>query len=268
MSGKRLLLIEDDHDVADMLHVYFGAHEFDIVHADTGRGGIEMARSLFPALILLDVMLPDLDGFSVCQELRQIAITRYIPVIFLTYRDERASKMLGLRLGADDYITKPFDVDELRLRIQSALKRATGESLHEARTGLPTGVLVQEEIARRRSDQATFAEIHLSLDRFHDYSEVYGFMASDEVLAYTAHTIREAIALNGTAQDFVGFDGEQFILLTHSPNANELVDTVCSRCNEGLKAFYSFQDVEQGGLIVNTSTDVRELVPLMQLTVT
>ena len=106
---KRLLIVEDDFDVAELLILYFKG-EYDVVHAPNGRQGIEMARLSMPHLILLDVMLPDIDGYDVCYNLRQVALTRYIPIIFLTQRDERASKVMGLSLGADDYITKPFDI--------------------------------------------------------------------------------------------------------------------------------------------------------------
>jgi DNA-binding response OmpR family regulator len=267
MNGKRLLLIEDDHDVAEMLLMYFRAHQFDVLHADTGRGGVEMARTKFPAIILLDVMLPDMDGFSVCAEIRQTSITRYIPIIFLTQKDERSSKVRGLELGADDYITKPFDIDELRLRIQGSITRANRESLHEARTGLPTGALVQEEIDRRHRSHESFEQVMLSLEGLEHYSEVYGFMAANEVLSYAARSIGEVIGQNGTSDDFVGFEGELFVILTHVPDASKLTQTIKSSFDEGIKTFYSFQDVEQGGLMVNTGTDVRELVPLMQLKV-
>ncbi|MBK8029308.1 MAG: response regulator [Chloroflexi bacterium] len=124
-ARKRLLLIEDDHDVADMLIMYFGVHQYEVLHADSGEQGVELARSRFPNLILLDVMLPDFDGYDVCQRLRATSFTRYMPIIFLTQRDERANKVKGLSLGADDYITKPFDIDELRLRVQTSIARAT-----------------------------------------------------------------------------------------------------------------------------------------------
>jgi DNA-binding response OmpR family regulator len=266
MNDKRLLLIEDDHDIAEMLLMYFRAYHFDVLHADTGRGGIEMARAKFPTLILLDVMLPDMDGFSVCEEIRQTSITRYIPIIFLTQKDTRASKVRGLELGADDYITKPFDVDELRLRIQGSITRATRESLHEPRTGLPTGELVKEEIARRQTENTTFHQLTLNLSGFRKYGEVYGFMAAYEVLTYAARAIYEVVSKMGTMNDFLGFDDEHFVILTHANDPQALSKAIQQHFHEGVKAFYSFQDVEQGGLMVNTVTGVRELVPLMQLT--
>lgn len=267
MTGKRLLLIEDDQDVADMLHTYFGAYDYELMHADQGRNGIQFARERIPDMILLDVMLPDIDGFSVCSELRQTAVTRYIPVIFLTFRNDRANRMHGLGLGADDYITKPFDVDELRLRIQAALNRAQRETPQEPRTGLLTGPHIQAEIQRRNVEQQPFHAVTLALDGFRAYGDVYGFMAADSVLAYAAQTIEASIHAAGCEQDVAGFDGERFVLLTSASDPSTLLDTICGRFAEGVKAFYSFQDVERGGLLVNTDGSVGKFVPLMQLIV-
>ncbi|MCS6872143.1 MAG: response regulator [Anaerolineae bacterium] len=144
MLRKRLLLIEDDFDVAEMLQVYFTAQGYEVFTALNGKEGIAMARAKSPNLILLDVMLPDMDGFDVCRGLRTTPLTKYIPIIFLTQRDRRADKVAGLELGADDYITKPFDIEELRLRVQGSLRRASCEALTDERTGLPVGHAVAE----------------------------------------------------------------------------------------------------------------------------
>src|SRR5260221_14549306 len=144
MAKKRLLIIEDDVDVAEMLVIYFTSQGYEVLNALTGNDGIAAARAKFPNLILLDVMLPDMDGFDVAKALRTTTLTKYIPITFLTQRDARADKVAGLELGADDYITKPFDVEELQLRIQGSLRRSTREALQDPRIGLPTNALIEE----------------------------------------------------------------------------------------------------------------------------
>src|SRR5258708_28782549 len=144
MSKKRLLIIEDDADVAEMLVVYFTAQGYDVLNAMSGNEGVAMARAKFPNMILLDIMLPDMDGFDVAKVLRTTTLTKYIPITFLTQRDARADKVAGLELGADDYVTKPFDVEELRLRIMGSLRRSSRESLQDPRTGLPTTAMIEE----------------------------------------------------------------------------------------------------------------------------
>lgn len=261
MSQKRLLLIEDDFDVAEMLLMYFSAHGYDVIHAQQGAEGIELARTRFPNLIMLDVMLPDIDGYEVCLNLRQTSFTRYIPIIFLTQRDERANRVRGLELGADDYITKPFDIDELRLRVQGAISRATRESLHEPRTGLPTGQLVEDELVRHESAN----NFRFYLYGFDLYREIYGFMAANDVIGYAAHVIQSIIGEYGTNNDFVGILNDQFVVLTYHENAPALRYTIERQFEEGIKAFYSYRDIERGGVTVYEGTDHEQVVPLMRL---
>lgn len=265
MSKTRLLLIEDDFDVAEMLVTYFDAHEYEVYHADTGEMGIELARFKYPQVILLDVVMPDIDGYETCRRLRQTSLTRYIPIIFLTQRDERANKVKGLELGADDYVTKPFDVEELRLRIQSVIRRATQESLHEHRTGLPTATLVEEELARREKLEKPYTDLRFVLHGYKAYCDVYGFLAGNDVFAFTARLIRDVIARQGTADDFVGLLGDEFVLLTTGPNAGAIKATIRQRFQDGINAFYAFSDVERDGLLLNPGTDQERIVPLMQL---
>ncbi|TVR24251.1 MAG: response regulator [Anaerolineaceae bacterium] len=263
MVNQRLLLIEDDYDVAEMLVMYFESQGYEVVHADNGADGVAHARAGFPNLILLDVMLPDMDGYDVCLRLRRMALTKFIPILFLTQRDERASKVRGLELGADDYITKPFDIDELRLRVQGAINRATRENLHEVRTGLPTGSLVQEEIRLARAAGAEITVIGYTVEGFRAYHDVYGFVAANDVLNYAGNLIQKVIAEMGTPDDFIGISDDEFILLTHSPDAAALDAVIKERFEQDARAFYAFGDVDNGGLIINPGRKDEEVIPFM-----
>ncbi len=263
MPTTRILVIEDDYDVAEMLLMYFGAHQYEIFHAEDGNVGIEMARTHFPKLILLDVMLPHMDGYEVCRRLRATSLTKYIPIIFLTQRDERADRVRGLELGADDYITKPFDVDELRLRVTGSLRRATRTSLHEGRTGLPTGALIDDEIAKREKDKETFTELRFGLEGFEAYRDVYGFMAADDAFGFAARAIQEVVSADGTAYDFVGVSENHFVILTHVDDAKKLEDKIKAHFAENIKMFYSFTDVERGGVLLHPGTADEKLAPIM-----
>lgn len=265
MPSKRLLVIEDDYDVAEMLVMYFTSYQYEVFHADSGLAGVEMARAKYPQLILLDVMMPDIDGYETCRRIRQTTLTKYIPIIFLTQRDERANKVKGLELGADDYITKPFDIDELRLRVQGAIRRATRESLHETRTGLPTGPLVEEEIQRRRYTDTRYASIQFGLDGYKDYCDVYGFLAGNEVFGYAARAIQQAVSECGSGEDFIGVVDDHFIVLTAADQADRIQAAVTQTFAEGVKTFYSFADIERGGLVLNDGSGQEQITPLMGL---
>ncbi len=265
MSSTRLLLIEDDFDVAEMLLMYFQSHNYDVIHSDTGGGGIEMARTQFPTLILLDIMLPDMDGWNVCRQLRAASLTKYIPIIFLTQRNEQASKIKGLELGADDYIVKPFDIDELRLRVQGSIRRANREHLHEARTGLPTGPLVEEELERRRLADDAYTSLVVRIQGWREYNDVYSFVAGNDVMRFAGETIKKTINELGTPRDFVGIVEDDFVVLTHAEDIAPIEEAMKAAFNEQVRAFYSFVDADRGGIILNPDTPQERFVPIMQL---
>lgn len=246
MSNKRILLIEDDFDVAEMLLMYFQARGYEIFHAEDGHVGITKARELFPSIILLDVMLPYMDGYEICRRLREVSLTRYIPILFLTQRDERADRVQGLELGADDYITKPFDLEELRLRVGRSIRRAEQTSLHEPRTGLPTGPLVEDELRRVTSRR----DLRLGVSGLSAYRDVYGFIAADEVFGFAGRCAQAVISAEGTPDDFVGVLDDQFVILTGAAQPSAIEAQIIDRFAAGVRAFYNFVDAERGGVLV------------------
>jgi len=125
MDRIKLLIVEDDPDTADMLRAFFEHEGYEVSSVAWGRNALEMCRTLTPDLIILDIRLPDIDGYEVCRELRSDFRTSHIPIIFLTEKHQLDDRIAGLELGAVDYITKPFDIRELRLRVRNALRRVS-----------------------------------------------------------------------------------------------------------------------------------------------
>src|SRR5690242_461196 len=131
MSKGRILVVEDDFDISNMLRIYFTGQGYEVQVAPRGGDALSITRKQLPNLIMLDIMLPDMNGYDVCRELRTTTRTSHIPIIFLTQKDERSDKIAGLELGADDYVTKPFDIEELKLRVKNAIEGAARiNSLH------------------------------------------------------------------------------------------------------------------------------------------
>ncbi len=264
MAKKRLLIVEDDTDVAEMLLLYFTGQGYDVLHALTGGEGIAAARAKFPNLILLDVMLPDMDGFDVCRTLRTTILTKFIPTIFLTQRDNRSDKIAGLELGADDYVTKPFDIEELLLRVQSSIRHSTREMLQDARTGLPTGALV-EEMQRQIEGKPGWMRLEIQLAGLSAFRDLYGFIAADEALAYAAQSITAVTTRYGSPEDFIGSVNEdRFIVLTRAADLNVLSMALADNFKDGVKKFYNFVDGERGFMLLNDSEGIQQRMPLMR----
>lgn len=267
MGKPRLLVVEDDKDISNILHIYFSGQGFEVDIAPRGSTALEKTRHNLPNLIILDIMLPDIDGFEVCRILRTNIRTSHVPVIFLTQKDERSDKLAGLELGADDYVTKPFDIEEVRLRVQRAITRAEQQSLTDPRSGLPAGRLIEEQL-RRIIRQQNWAYMDVRINHFEPFKETYGFVAGDDVLRFTAMLIGEVLDELGTANDFIGHaGGDSFVIITAAEVVSAIKERLKRRFAEAVLSHYSFLDREQGFIRTIDKDGQVEQAPLMKLSI-
>jgi PleD family two-component response regulator len=212
-------------------------------------------------------MLPDIDGFEVCRILRTNTRTSHVPIIFLTQKDERSDKLQGLELGADDYVTKPFDIEELKLRVQRAIARAEQQSLTDPRSGLPSGRLIEEQLRRiiRLSD---WSLMDIRILHFDAFKEVYGFVAGDDILRFTAMLLSEVVDELGSVNDFIGHaGGDNFILISSESSAAALQRRIKERFDDEALSHYSFIDRERGYILTAGSDGQEQQSPLMSLAI-
>ncbi len=244
-DGKsKILIVEDDLDVADMLNAYFRVQGYDVYTVNWGEDGIRAAHVMRPDLFILDIRLPDIDGFEVARRLRSDRRTEHIPIIFLTEKRDRADRLQGLELGADDYITKPFDIQELRLRVRNALRRVSQDTLTNTVTGLPEGPLVDEKLTAclQSSD---WAMLVVTLENLEIFRDSYGFVASDDVLRAVSVMIHNAMREIGSHGDFLGHLGPTMFILVITPvEIVALEERVRSRLEQSLDYFYPLKDRE------------------------
>ncbi len=267
MGKSRLLIVEDDSDISNMLQIYFSGQNYVVDVAPRGSVALEKTRSNLPHLIVLDIMLPDIDGFEVCRILRTNIRTSHVPIIFLTQKDERSDKLAGLELGADDYITKPFDIEELKLRVQRAIERAEQQNLTDPRSGLPSGRLIEEQL-RRIIRQQNWALMDIRINHFDAFKDVYGFIAGDDVLRFGAMMLNEIVDELGTSNDFIGHaGGDNFVVITSEEAADAIRTRLKARFAEEVLTHYNFMDRDQGYVLANTPAGDNQKVALMSLSV-
>jgi PleD family two-component response regulator len=267
MSKGRILVVEDDNDISNMLKIYFSAQGYEVTVAGRGNDALDRTRKQLPNVIVLDIMLPDIDGYEVCTRLRRTLRTSHVPIIFLTQKDERSDRIAGLELGADDYITKPFDIEELRLRVQGAMRRAERESLTNPTTGLPSGKMIEEQLRSlmRRRD---WGLLYVGIADMDAFTDVYGFVAGDEVLRFAALLLGEVDDKVGGPDDFIGhIGGDDFILITTEERATGIADMVTQRFNQEICSHYSFKDRERGYIMVKDADGKERQASLMKLCV-
>jgi len=240
--GPSLLIVDDDEDIAEMLTAYFNGQGYSIQVAYLGEDALKACRTNHPDLIILDIRLPDIDGFEVARQLRANQRTQDIPIIFLTDQRERASRLQGLELGADDYITKPYDIQELRLRVRNSLRRTSEGPLTNPVTGLPEGVLVEERLRECLRNQ-DWRMLIVSIEHMDEFSESYGFVASDDVQRAVSLMIHNAIRGLGSPNDFFGQLGPtDFVLLVHPKDLPAIEERIRGRLEQSLDYFYPLKD--------------------------
>jgi DNA-binding response OmpR family regulator len=179
-ENSLILIVEDDLDVAEMLVSFFQRYDYRVEAVDWGKKALVFCRSNKPDVVILDIRLPDIDGFGVAFQLRENPRTTMIPIIFLTERQTRESRLKGLRIGGDDYITKPFDIQELRLRVENAIKRSKRKSLTHPVTGLPKGNLVEESLFEFLDIENNPGLLLLEIQGLEHFRDRYGFSAADD----------------------------------------------------------------------------------------
>lgn len=242
---SKILVVEDDLDVAEMLNAYFRVQGYEVFTVNWGEDGVRACQTIGPDLVVLDIRLPDIDGYEVARRLRVDRRTQDVPIIFLTEKRERADRLHGLELGADDYITKPFDVQELRLRVRNALRRVSQGSLTNPVSGLPDGALVDEKLNDflQKGGLSLLLVSIINLDVFRD---AYGFVASDDVMRAISLMIHNAMREVGSADDFVGhLTPTDFAMIIASENLPALQERVRTRLEQSLDYFYPIKDRDQ-----------------------
>ena len=267
MAKGRILVVEDDTDISNMLRIYFTSQGYEVVVTARGGEAMERCRAQLPHVIVLDIMLPDIDGYEVCSRLRTNLRTSHIPIIFLTQKDERSDKIAGLELGADDYITKPFDIEELRLRVQNAQRRAERESLTNPTTGLPSGKLIEEQL-RLLMRRANWGLLYVGLPGIEAFNDVYGFVAGDEVLRFAALIMGETVDQIGTPEDFIGHvGGDDFIIITQGERVNPMAEALTKRFNAEVGTHYDFKARQQGFIVYQGRDGKEQRASLMTMAI-
>ncbi len=266
MTNGTVLIVDTDPDQVRVLREALEDDGFDVLTAQQGEEAWQLCRRHLPQAVVLSLSLPDVDGYEILRRIRNALRTRHIHVTLLTERHERRDKIAGLELGADDYVVKPFDLEELRLRVRNALRRAQAGSLTDPATGLPGRRLIQEHLRELLTSQHNWALLRITVRHLDAFSEVYGFMAGEDFLRLVARLLTEAVDELGTPSDFIGHSGgEEFVIITDSQRAAPMIAYLEERFPAFSQMVYSYKEREQGYLLVGGREEEPQRIPLMSL---
>ena len=194
--------------------------------------------------------MPKLTGTEVCQKLKKDILLRHMPVIMLTGKGDVKDKVKGLDAGADDYIVKPFEPEELLARIRMTLRRSEIDLDAAPLTRLPGNVSIFNEIDRRIKNEERFAVAYVDLDKFKVFNDKYGFAWGDRIIQQTARVIVEAVEEKGTSEDFIGhIGGDDFVIVGSLKVIDQICKQIIQQFNQVTKELYNPEDQKKGYIV-------------------
>jgi diguanylate cyclase (GGDEF)-like protein len=266
--AEAILVVDDDPDIARFVEVNLRSAGYEVSVAGDGEEALQKADDLHPDLVLLDVMMPRIDGFEVAQRLRKNPKTANTSIIMLTAKALSTDKVLGLTAGADDYIIKPFDPIELLARVKGTLRRAKEMRNLSPLTGLPGNIRIQEEIERMVSSEKPFAVLYCDLDNFKAYNDSKGFVRGDRLIQTTARIIQDAVVEFASSDGFVGHvGGDDFVAVTPPEVSEDVAKRICDRFVEIIREFYDAEDLDRGYITMEDRKGVLQEIPLVAISV-
>ncbi len=264
--SEQILVVDDDPDILEFVRMNLELEGYDVTTALRGREALDAAFGNVPDLVLLDIVLPDADGLDLLRRLQISPATAHVGVIMMTAKTRPAERIRGLELGADDYVTKPFDIDELLARVKAVLRRSKAMRDLSPLTGLPGNFRIAEELQRRVQAGRPLAVVHADLDNFKAFNDHYGFMRGDNVIKFTANTLVEAAVETGDEACFIGhIGGDDFVAVMSPDVVEQFCKSVIDRFDDGILDFYDPQDALRGYVEVIDRRGERHAFPIVSI---
>jgi PleD family two-component response regulator len=264
-ARTRVLIAEDEDSIAKMLQAALQMARYEVRLAHDGEDAWDQISKEAPDLVLLDIQMPKLDGFEVCKRIKSDVFLRHIPVLMLTAQSSTHFKVTGLESGADDYVTKPFDMDELLARIRTLLRRTKQELEANPLTRLPGNVTIEKEINQRIKTAAPFAVLYIDLNEFKAYNDTYGFVKGDDVIKETARIVVSEADKDGGFVGHIG--GDDFVVVTSPDHAESVCKGIISSFDAKSPDFYSPEDRSRGFVTMKDRKGNVSQFPLLSMSI-
>jgi PAS domain S-box-containing protein len=262
----RILVVDDDPSIRTICREVLEASSYTVREASSGQQARSEVHRFKPDLVMLDVMMPGLDGFQTAESLRAEPATSMVPIIFLSAKGETADKVRAFRLGAEDYVVKPFIAAELVARVRKALERRERELGASPTTQLPGAGAIEQEIERRLSVREAVAFCYLDLDNLKAFNDYYGYAKADAIIRQTADILRDVIGRIGTPGDFIGhIAGDDFVFITEENVVDEVCSNLASAFDRLIPLYYNKADRERGYIEAKDRFGVLRRFPIMSV---
>ena len=265
MSG-RILVVDDDEGIRAVVVAALNEAGFEAIHARDGFEAMRIVRESAPDLVVLDVMMPFISGDDVYEALRGENATRYVPVIFLTGQGSTREKARRLLAGADDYITKPFEMDELVARVSAVLRRSNELRALNPLSGLPGNSEIGRELTKRLAGGGS-ACLYVDLDHFKEFNDHYGFARGDDLIVLLGRLLLETAA---TLREptFVGHvGGDDFVALVPEGMAEDVARLIVRQFDDRVPSVYDPADRDRGYIVRTDRQGVERHLPFVSVSI-
>lgn len=266
-STYRILVVDDEPHIRQILKFTLEKADYQVFTAADGIEALEKMNETKPNLVLLDVMMPRMDGFEVCRKMREDFVLGQIPVIILTAKGDLDEKVRGLEGGANDYLVKPYSNDELLLRVRNVLEWNIRQKEANPLTGLPGNTAIERELVRRIKLKKPYAFLYIDIDNFKGFNDYYGYQKGDHIIEFLAGVMTKAIEKLGAKADFIGhIGGDDFVMITSPSRAEFMAKYIIDEFDKGTLLLLNEDDVKRGYLEVRDRQGELKRIPVMSVT--
>lgn len=264
----KILVVDDEEHIRKILRFQLEKSGYTVIEAENGEIALKLVRRESPHLVILDLMMPKIDGFEVCKRMRQNFRTSQIPIIMLTAKSDLPDKIQGLKDGANDYLVKPYSNEELILRVKNVLDWSISQKEANPLTGFAGNKAIEKELQDRIEKRQPFAFIYMDIDNFKAYNDYYGYQKGDEAILFLADIIAEAVNALGGSSDFVGhIGGDDFVIITSPERAEFIARHIIDEFDKGSLILLTEDDIRKGYLEIKNRLGEIKRIPLMSVTV-
>ena len=261
---KKILIAEDEGHIRRLVRVILEPENYGLIEAKDGKEALEKVSEEMPDLIILDLMMPKIDGIEVCKQLKKNALTRKIPIIMLTAKREMTDKVVGIRVGADDYLTKPFEPRELRVRVRTFLDKEKRE--RNLITNLPS---LEHTLNKLKSADKSMEIYYLFFKNLDSYKKHYGFSKTNEMVRLTSQIITHSLERIGI-KNFAGHDNENnFLIAVEGNSAKSILKEIANEFESTIPFFYESDyesiDLKNNVIVKADNKGKMEKIALIQL---
>ncbi|MBU1950364.1 MAG: response regulator, partial [Candidatus Eisenbacteria bacterium] len=267
-ASARILVVEDEKSLRTILRLQLDKAGYEVITASDGEEGVQRALEAVPDLIVMDWMMPKMDGNKACQILKNNFTTSHIPVIMLTAKSELKDRLEGLSGGANDYIVKPYEADELLLRVHNLLVWSRSQREASPLTGLPGNAAIEDEFQNRLDNNEVFAFLYLDIDNFKAFNDYYGYRHGDQAIRLLADIVVRVVAQHGEPGDFIGHvGGDDFIVIAGIHTAQIVGEALIEAFDREIQQLYDQEDRTRGFIKVVDRRGSYQQFPIMTLTI-